>query len=223
MKINIHRLFLMIFLFTLYITLPLQATIQIIPQKENAGARFGRAFGEGFSKGMEEARQIQREREFREELEKEYRIANEISYYNSVTSQLSYESAHLTITLSEEAKKPFIHKSYIEMSDNRTMGCLFKMKLNRVLSDGTLVEWLWSLDILNETQKKFLSFGSMEYPRARFKIELLDANNFSVSSCVYYADVFLKRGENTTLQGKWIIPYDQISNLATYQISIGYL
>ena len=196
--------------------------IQIIPANPSGGEKLGKALGDGFARGMEEARQIQQAREFREELEKEHRIANELSYYNSVVSQLSFEPAHPTLILSEEAKKPFIHKSYIKMNDNRTMGCLFKMKFNRVLSDGVLVEWFWSLDISNETEKKIFSFGNMEYPKTRFKIELLDDNNFVISSCIYYSDVFLKRGKSTTLQGKWIIPYDQLLNFSTYRINIVY-
>lgn len=199
--------------------------VTVIQQGNTAGRigeGFGKGFSEGFSKSMEESRRIEQDRQLREQLQTEHRIVTEMSYYNNIVSQLSCESAHPTLTLSQGSMQPFTHKSYIEMNDNRTMGCEFKLKLNRVLSEGTLVEWLWSLDISNETKKKFLSFGSMEYPKARFKIELLDANNFAISSCVYYADVFLKREEKVTLQGKWMISYDQVSHLSGYQINIGY-
>lgn len=217
----IRKIILMAFLFISHTTIPLNAIV-VLPRQESAGERFGKAFGDGFSKAMEEARIIEQQRQLREQLQMENRIASEMSYYKNVVSQLSYESAHPTLAIPPSSLSNLTHHSCIEMSDNRTMGCLFKMKLNRVLSDGTLVEWLWSLDISNQTRKRFFSFGNMEYSQARFKIELLDANNFVISSCIYYADVFLKRGKSTNLQGKWIIPYDQISNLSTYRISIGY-
>lgn len=189
-------------------------------QQGSAWGRFGTGFGEGLSKGIEEARIIAQERQLHDQLQQEQRIANEMSYYNTVVFQLSCESAHPELTLSQELAKPFTHKSYIKMSDSRMMGCVFKRKFNRILSDGTLVEWLWSLDISNETQKSSFSSGRMEYPKARLKIELLDANNFVVSSCIFYSDLFLKRGEGTVLQGKWVIPYDQVSHVSSYQISL---
>ena len=220
---TINLVFVFIFLTFASFKFPLSAVVVLpaAPAQEGAGAKFGKAFGEGFAKGMEEARKIEQARQLREQLQLEQKIADERSQYDYVISKLSCEPAHPSISLPESAKNPFIDNGFLLMNDSRKMGYVFKMKLNRVLSDGVLVEWLWFLDISNCTDKSFFSSGAMEYAKARFNIELLDANNFAISSCVYYTDVFLKRGEKRTLQGKWFIPYDQIPNLSTYQIKIG--
>ena len=222
MKI-VNRATLLIFLTLASLECPLSALIVLpaAPAQESSGAKFGKAFGEGLAKGMEEARRIEQARKLREQLQLEQKITDEINNYDNVVSQLSCESAHPSIILPTTTQNPFIDNGCILLNNNYKMGYVFKMKLNRVLSDGVLVEWLWSLDISNHTDKTFFSYGSIEYSKVRFNIELLDTNNFVISSCVYYADVFLKRGEKRTLQGKWIIPYDQIQNLANYQIKIG--
>lgn len=134
--------------------------------------------------------------------------------------KLSSALTHPTLSLPESAMHPFTHTSFIKMSDDRVLRCIFNMKLNRILSDGNLVEWLWSMEIFNETPKKIFSFGCAEYKNARFNIEFFDKYGFSVSSCIYYADIYLKKGESTFLQGKWGIPYEQIPNLSTYGISV---
>lgn len=199
----------------------LMSALVVLPPRESAGGKIGKAFGDGFAKGMEEARKIEQARKLREQLQLEQKIADEMHHYNSVISQLSFESAHQTISLPPELNNPFTDIGFLLMNDNRKLGYVFKFKLNRVLSDGILVEWLWSLDISNETAKSFFSSGSIEYPKAKFKIELLDSNDFAISSCNYYADLFLKKGERSMLQGKWIIPFDQVKNLSNYQIKIG--
>lgn len=198
-----------------------EAMLQVIPARPNAGASIGKAFGEGIARGLEEARLIQQEKEHREELRRELEVAAEIENYNTVFNQLFLEKTHPTITLSDDLKKPIEKQLYLKLSDKRKMGCIFKGKFHRVISNGTLVEWLWSLNITNETPRKLFSSGNMEYKKMRIKIELLDSNDFVVSSCVVYNDLFLKRGESTIVQGKWIIPYDQVSQVSNFRISMG--
>lgn len=202
----------------LLFVLPLQA-ITVIPQ-QNYGAEIGRAFGEGFSKGMEEALTIKREKQLREQLEEERRLAADIDHYNAVVDQISQEQSHATITLPQELTKTFIHKGSLEMYNNRLIGFVFKRKFTRVLISGAFVEWVWSLDISNETSNKIFSNGSIKYPKAKIKIELFDSDNFVISSHFIYADLFLKRGETTTLHGIWAIPLDQISQVSNYKISV---
>lgn len=210
-----------IFLAAFLVMLPLHA-ITVLPRQESVGEQFGNAFGSSFSRSLEQSRLKEQDRRFREQLQIEKRMADEMSHYNTVLLLLLCESSHPTIALPEESMKLFEQKVSIEISDKRTMGCIFKRKFNRVLSDGALVEWLWSLDISNETQKKFLSSTSMKYSKIRLNIELLDKNDFVISSCTFYADVFLNRGETKLLQGKWMIPLDQVSQASNFQIRIGY-
>ncbi len=220
MSKKISGLFTTICILTLCPALPMHAIV-ILPAQESAAAKFGRSLGEGFSKGMEQAQSIARERQHRAELEKENRVAAEIDYYNRVVSQLSCEPSHQTLTLPQEISHPFIHRNRLKMWDGEIINYEFKRKFNRVLAMDNLIEWLWSLDILNETPKKFLSSGNMDYPKLRLEIELLDSNNFVLSSCVIYTNLSLKRGESKELQGKWILPYDQVSRVSNYRICLG--
>jgi hypothetical protein len=199
--------------------------VTVLPKVETFGERMGRSVGNGISKGFAESyievQQIKKDQLLREQLQLEERIAAEVDIYNAVLLELSCASSHPKLTLPLKLTESFNLTGKIVTSKMQAMKYEGKIKFNRVLSDGALVEWLWSFDLRNVTSKAFFSSGFIQHPKTRFKIDLLDENNFLISTCIYYKDVVLNRGKSMSLQGKWVIPYDQVKNVASCNISIG--
>lgn len=197
--------------------------VQVIPQSDPWGAA-GNSFGTGFSGGMiqaqQQARQIEQDRQARELQEKLIQKMAEVERYHNTVNQLSCTPTHPTLRLSEQETSCVTGSGPINFSGKWKVDYVFKYKLDRVLSDGSQVEWVWSLDLSNQTLRGFLSSGRIDLPSARIELCLVDTNGFALSTCVVYSDIGLKRKEQTTLQGKWVIPYDQISKISGYKFRI---
>jgi hypothetical protein len=172
----------------------------------------------------QERLQLMQERE-RIQSEKDYilrkKIEKETNYYNNIISKISYDSSHPTLTIPENLKKVFTRTSTMHISGDGYIRCVFKRKFSRVLSGGDLVEWVWTLELTNVTPRNFIfSDVSINLPSSKFEIQLVDESGFSLSSCVIYKSLYLERNKQVWLEGKWIIPYDQISNVYDYTFGI---
>lgn len=157
-----------------------------------------------------------------DDMHREEVINAEKDHYKKMVSKITSAATHPTLTLSLKEKEPYFRKGVFELSENKKLGYVFKRKYSRILEDGKHVEWLWCLDLLNKTEKKFFSSGKIIRPDARFKIDILNKNNEVISSCIYYTDIMLDIGEKEQLHGKWVIPYDKISSVAGYKIQMGF-
>jgi len=214
-----------VFLTIIFITKDAFAYIQVIPQSVpygRAASSFGQGLADGIAIGMEQQRQLRIEQNrFRIEQNRllEKKQDREMEQYNETVRLLSLSEKHPDLKIPDELSECVITNGG-RAYGRRRLSYRLKTKFTRVIGDGAMAEWSWSLEFFNQTRRKVRSARRINLEKAKIEIQILDKDGMSLSKCVLYSDIYLKHGEKTTLQGRWFIPFTQLDKVSKYNVKI---
>ena len=168
----------------------------------------GRGLGAGMEQGLAQAMARQRE----EERLRDLVVTVERERYATVTGILTATAAHPDIRIPPEHSE-CIEKTTCWRRGNKHIDYTCKAKFSRVLEDGKTVERMWSVDVVNKSQRGLFSSDHWKNDRFRLNVQMLDSDDLLLAECISYGAINVKPGERATFRGRWFIPFDQMKQV----------